>query len=245
MCNNNIQISQTNPKLRALRTGMQTRRVSRLLPAFLVLVRLACPMASEAATIWTGPRITKSNADGPDQLTALVALTRGSSQGLYNSLQESSFTHFLSPKDTEWADRTTANTSLTYTDWDTWAKTIHGGPPSTVGVNAVLHLKTDNIYIDIEFLSWEARSGGYSYTRSTPAVANVPPSVTITNPPDNASFTNGATVNIQATASDSDGSVTNVQFFDGVVSLGNDSTSPYSVSASLAPGSHTDRKSVV
>jgi glucose/arabinose dehydrogenase len=213
--------------------------VSRLLPAFLVLARLACPIASEAATIWTGPRITKSNTDGPDHITALVALTRGSTQGLYNSVQETGFTHFLSPKDTEWADGTTANyAALSYTDWDTWAKTVHGGPPSTVGVNAVLHLKTDDIYIDIKFLSW-AIGSPYSYERSTPAGANVPPSVTITNPPDNASFNSPATVTIQADANDTDGSVTNVQFFDGAVSLGSDPTSPYSVSASLAPGSHT------
>ena len=99
---------------------------------------------------------------------------------------EPSFTHSFSPADTEWANGTTANfNSLSYTDWNSWAKGVNAGPPSTVGVNAVVHLKTDNIYIDIKFLSWDASGtgGGFSYTRSTPAVAtNQPPLVTVTNP---------------------------------------------------------------
>ena len=53
-----------------------------------------------------------------------------------------------------------------------------------------------------------------------------------------ATFTTPAIVTIGASASDSDGSVTNVQFFDGATSLGNDTTSPYSVTANLAAGSH-------
>jgi len=69
--------------------------------------------------------------------------------------------------------------------------------------------------------------------------ANLPPSISITNPPDNAAFGNTDTVTIGASASDTDGSVTNVQFFDGIVSLGNRSTSPYSVSTRLALGTHT------
>ena len=68
---------------------------------------------------------------------------------------------------------------------------------------------------------------------------NTPPGVTITNPVDNATLSSSANVTIRASAEDSDGSVTNVQFFDGLVSLGNDTTSPYSVSARLSIGDHT------
>jgi glucose/arabinose dehydrogenase len=70
-------------------------------------------------------------------------------------------------------------------------------------------------------------------------VGNVPPSVTITNPVDGAVLSSSAAVTIRASASDSDGSVTNVQFFDGLVSLGNDATSPYTANATLAVGAHT------
>jgi glucose/arabinose dehydrogenase/plastocyanin len=83
---------------------------------------------------------------------------------------------------------------------------------------------------------------GLSTTSSIVNVAvsagNTPPSVTITNPVDNAILSSSLAVTIRASASDSEGAVTNVQFFDGLVSLGNDSTSPYLVTASLAIGSH-------
>jgi plastocyanin len=69
--------------------------------------------------------------------------------------------------------------------------------------------------------------------------ANVPPSVALTSPSNGASFSAPAMVTIQAAASDSDGSVTNVQFFDGATTLGHASSNPYSITANLAPGSHT------
>ncbi len=72
----------------------------------------------------------------------------------------------------------------------------------------------------------------------TPPV-NVPPSVSITNPLDNVTLSSSANVTINASATDSDGSITNVQFFDGAVLLGSDTNSPYSISTRLAIGSHT------
>jgi len=88
-----------------------------------ILGPLTAPVATGAATIWNGPHITKGNTDGPDLITANVALTRGSSQGLYNSQQEAGFTHGLSPIDTEWANGLIADyATLSYTDWNTWAK---------------------------------------------------------------------------------------------------------------------------
>jgi glucose/arabinose dehydrogenase len=67
---------------------------------------------------------------------------------------------------------------------------------------------------------------------------NTPPSVTITNPVNCATLSSSAQLTIRATANDSDGTVTNVQFFDGTTSLGNDTTVPYSVNATLAPAVH-------
>ncbi|HSU55070.1 MAG TPA: Ig-like domain-containing protein, partial [Candidatus Dormibacteraeota bacterium] len=195
------------------------------------------PLIGHAATVWTGPPITKANTDGVDQITPNVGITRGGSAGIYNASQEAGFTHFLSPKDTEWADGTTATyTNLSYTDWNSWAKFDHGGPPSTVGVNAVVHLISDDIYIDITFLSWSV-GGPYSYQRSTAPQPNQPPIVAIDSPTNGASFTTPAIVTIDATASD-DGSVTNVAFFDGATFLGQTNNTPYGVTANLAAGSH-------
>jgi plastocyanin len=79
---------------------------------------------------------------------------------------------------------------------------------------------------------------GFMTGTITVQAANVPPSVTVISPINGASFIAPANVTIQAAASDSDGSVTNVQFFDGVTSLGHATSSPYSISANLALGSH-------
>jgi hypothetical protein len=126
------------------------------------------------ATVWTGSPITFTNTGGTDtqdHLTNNVWITRAALQGIFNIAQEGSFAHFLSPKDTAWADGTVANYgSLSYTDWDTWAKNIHGGPPSTVGVNAVMHLITDDIYLNVTFTSWGGSAGGFAYSRSTPVI---------------------------------------------------------------------------
>ena len=63
---------------------------------------------------------------------------------------------------------------------------------------------------------------------------NQPPTVQITSPSNGATFTEGDNITISATASDSDGSVTSVQFFNGSTSLGTDNSAPYSISISNA-----------
>ncbi len=206
------------------------------------------PLVSRAATVWTGPTTTFTDAAGADptqaanqdRLTPNVWITRGTEQGVYNAKTETGFSHFFSPQDTEWADGTTATyASLSYTDWNTWSKSIHGGPPSTVGVNAVVHLISDDIYIDVQFTQWGGPGGGFAYTRSTPpAASNSPPAVSIISPTNGASFTAPAIVSITATASDSDGSVTNVNFFDGATFLGGTNNTPYTVTTTLAAGAH-------
>jgi hypothetical protein len=60
-----------------------------------------------------------------------------------------------------------------------------------------------------------------------PPPPNQPPSVTLTQPPNGATFTAPATVSLAATASDTDGTVTKVEFFNGTAKLGEDTTAPY------------------
>ena len=127
--------------------------------------------------IWTGPAITFSKDAGADwtltqnqdRITDQIWLTRATTKGPLNIKSEASFSHSLSPVGTEWAYGTTANyATLTYQDWDSWAGGPAGGPPSTVGKDAVLHLINENIYIDIKFTSWGGSGGQFSYVRSTP-----------------------------------------------------------------------------
>jgi glucose/arabinose dehydrogenase/plastocyanin len=112
------------------------------------------------------------------------------------------------------------------------------------GTNNTPYTVTANLAIGSHALTAIATdSGGLSTTSSVVNVsvstANNPPSVTITNPVDNATLSSSTALTIRASASDSDGSVTNVQFLDGGVLLGNDATSPYSFSSSLSIGTHT------
>ena len=77
---------------------------------------------------------------------------------------------------------------------------------------------------------------GFSYLGSAPdigafeyaVVTNVVPQVSITSPVNNANFIAGATVTINATATDIDGTISKVEFYNGATLLGVDVTSPYS-----------------
>ena len=70
--------------------------------------------------------------------------------------------------------------------------------------------------------------------------ANAAPSISITNPANGAVVAAPANVTIQATATDTDGSVTNVQFLTGTAVVGNDTTLPYAaVTNGLPAGNYT------
>lgn len=128
-----------------------------------------------AQTVWDGPSIVFTKADfadptlpaNQDRITDNVWLTRGIVGGVYNAAVADSYT-FDSPLDTEWAYGSAADyESLTFSTWFDW----HGGnPPSTIGQDAVVHLISEDIYLDITFLEWTccAGGGGFSYQRSTP-----------------------------------------------------------------------------
>jgi hypothetical protein len=59
--------------------------------------------------------------------------------------------------------------------------------------------------------------------------SNVPPTVTITSPANNASFPAPATITITASASDPDDSIAKVDFYSGTTLIGTSTTAPYSV----------------
>jgi hypothetical protein len=56
---------------------------------------------------------------------------------------------------------------------------------------------------------------------------NTPPVISITSPQNQQQFTEPASVSIAANASDADGNVTKVEFYNGTSKLGEDATSPY------------------
>lgn len=69
---------------------------------------------------------------------------------------------------------------------------------------------------------------------------NVAPTVSITSPANGSSFTAGANITVTANASDSDGSIARVEFFNGTTKIGESTTAPYSVTwTNVAAGSYS------
>lgn len=146
-----------------------------------------------AESIWTGPPIvfTKPNGADPslpanqDAIVPGVAITRGNTRGLYNAATETFFLLGTSPADTEWAwglnnpavpDNEIRATNFAMLQFDEWS-TAHGQQPlATLGRPGVLHIISQDIYIDVTMTAWTSlgSGGGFSYTRSTPPPLPVP-----------------------------------------------------------------------
>jgi hypothetical protein len=169
--------------------------VSVLACASAVVIIFAFAPAASGQTVWTGPGLTfsKDGADdvnlpaSQDRMTDNVWLTRGFSEGMFNIApgKEAGYVRFTSPADTKWATAAmTANTGKTIAanNWPQlafidWAP-AYGGPGSALASNittrnAVVHLVTDNIYLDLMFTEFDS-GGNFAYQRSTPALT--PPS---------------------------------------------------------------------
>lgn len=71
-------------------------------------------------------------------------------------------------------------------------------------------------------------------------ISNPAPTVSITSPANNATFTAPASITINATAADANGTVSNVQFYYGTTLIGSDATAPYSITwPSVAVGTYS------
>jgi len=69
---------------------------------------------------------------------------------------------------------------------------------------------------------------------------NNPPTVSLTGPADGATYPGPAAITLSATAADSNGTVTKVEFYNGTTLLGTDFSAPYTISwASVPAGTYT------
>jgi len=98
-----------------------------------------------------------------------VIITRANNKGLFNIAVETVYDEidYNSPADPEWAWGTTSDFGSLY--FSSWINTIGWCPPCYTNTDFVLHLITDDVYIDVKILSWESggSGGGFSYERST------------------------------------------------------------------------------
>jgi hypothetical protein len=81
---------------------------------------------------------------------------------------------------------------------------------------------------------WKPTNPGLASSRP----ANAAPTVTVTAPADGATLTAPAVAAATANATDTDGTVARVEFFDAGVSLGADTTSPFSIVVDWGVGAH-------
>ncbi len=77
-------------------------------------------------------------------------------------------------------------------------------------------------------------------TLTVTTTPNLAPTVSLTSPTNNATFTAPASITLTATAADSDGSIAKVEFFNGSTKLGEDMTNPFSFSwSNITAGSYS------
>ncbi|MFZ6012436.1 MAG: Ig-like domain-containing protein, partial [Bacteroidota bacterium] len=149
------------------------------------------------------------------------------------------------------------NVTIRYTSGNTsgggpfWFESEDGtkiSPDITVGFNdsnwsAYLDKLVQNVMLPAgqQVIRVKVGNGGFNLGRMTFVFAGgTPPAVSITSPSNNTSFNAPANITINATASDVDGTVSKVEFFNGATKLGEDTTSPYSfVWSNVASGSYT------
>ena len=130
------------------------------------------------------------------------------------------------------ADADGTVSKVDFFDGATLAATVTAAPYSATlanlppGTHVLTARATDNL--------------GVSTTSAAVTVrVDAAPGVNITAPANNAVFTAPANITLTATASDTDGTVTKVDFFDGATLVGTATAAPYSVTlANAALGSH-------
>jgi plastocyanin len=141
---------------------------------------------------------------------------------------------------------TPATTNIAVNDrviWN-WASNDHSTTSDTNGlwdslVNNSPHLFT-NTFTTAGTFPYHCTIHVNFGMKGTIIVTSLPPIVTITNPASGTVFAAPANVTIQASASDSDGTITNVQFFVGANVVTNKATAPFSAATNnLAAGSYT------
>ncbi|MDI4631696.1 discoidin domain-containing protein [Pelomonas sp. V22] len=130
-----------------------------------------------------------------------------------------------------------------YWNGSSWV-TVPGG--SVTGNNYVMRgftfpaVTTDRIRVLVSSsLYWYSRIVELEAWTSGDAGPNTPPAVALTSPLPGANFTAPASITLQATATDSDGSVAKVEFFNGATKIGESTTAPFSYAwTGVTPGGY-------
>lgn len=112
--------------------------------------------------------------------------------------------------------------------------------------SAPFNFAWNNVGVGSYSLTAKATDNSGAVSASSPVAINVnsapniPPTVSIASPANNATFTAPANITITANAADSDGTISKVEFYQGTTLLGSDATAPYSFAWNgLAAGTYS------
>jgi len=151
-----------------------------LLSSILLIALVSCSSDEDevqgdtsSSNIWDGPTVVFSKADGADftlesnqdRITSNVWITRGNGGQIFNIAKENSADKGDSPVGTLWAKGDINNIdNLTFQPFRLGV----GQPKAVVGLDLVLFLVEDNVYLSVKFTSWsQGQKGGFAYERSS------------------------------------------------------------------------------
>jgi uncharacterized protein YjdB len=106
-----------------------------------------------------------------------------------------------------------------------------GGPDASDAYNDIVdNFQQTEVAIDYNASFALGMAGKIYFTLHTPPKPNVPPTVSLTSPSSGGSYSQGNALILSANATDSDGSITKVEFYISGSKVGEDATTPYSIS---------------
>ena len=115
----------------------------------------------------------------------------------------------------------------------TQSMTPVSGQPSKISINFGPNFTGGQVCIGVNYSAapWYRQfCKTVTVCTGTPPPVNQNPTVSLTSPINNATFTAPATISIAANASDADGSIAKVEFYNGATKLGEDASAPYEYS---------------
>ncbi|WP_103866123.1 Ig-like domain-containing protein [Aquimarina sp. I32.4] len=147
--------------------------------------------------------------------------------------------------DNQGALTTSVSVSVMVTPVGTEGNTCNGLPQYVEGnpYDQGESVQNENMIYECKIAGWCSSSSGWAYAPGTGAHwedawvktgncggsgGNTPPNVNITAPNNGTIYVLGDIITITANATDNDGTITKVEFFDGTTKLGEDTTLPYS-----------------
>ncbi len=195
-------------------------------------IYLKFDISSAGSSIQSATLKLYGSSSSGDQSTSVYDVTD-------NSWDETTITWNNQPTASSTAsDNQTVTTTAQYYEWDL---TSLISDKKNAGLNTVSLMVQNNTSTKVNFNARENTSNQPELVvTSGGGTSNQAPAVSITNPADGASYTEGETVSITADASDSDGTISKVEFYEGTNKLGEDTDSPYSYDwANVSAGSYS------